>query len=60
MKYKIKIRPQALKSLNKIPEPDQYRIIKRIDSLANGPRPKGVKKLRGTEDLYRIRVGSYR
>mgnify|MGYP001580816136 FL=1 len=31
-----------------------------MDALAATPRPKGVKKLTGTDDLYRIRVGDYR
>jgi mRNA interferase RelE/StbE len=28
--------------------------------LADNPRPPGVEKLAGTEDLYRVRVGDYR
>lgn len=31
-----------------------------MDALAGDPRPKGVKKLFGLDDLYRIRVGEYR
>ena len=31
-----------------------------MDALAANPRPKGVKKLSGPDDLYRIRVGDYR
>jgi mRNA interferase RelE/StbE len=31
-----------------------------MDGLGKEPRPKGVKKLAGAEDLYRIRVGDYR
>ena len=60
MKYKLKIRPRALKSLEKIPKSDQARTIRRIDLLANEPRPDGVKKLKGADDLYRIRTGDYR
>ncbi len=60
MKYKLKIRPRALKSLEKIQRADQARIIRRIDGLANEPRPDGVKKLKGAVDLYRIRTGDYR
>ncbi len=29
-------------------------------SLAEEPRPDGVKKLAGSDDLYRVRVGDYR
>ncbi len=60
MRYRLKIRPQALKSMAKLPEHDQDTIIRRIDDLAHEPRPRGVKKLRGSDDLYRIRSGSYR
>ncbi len=60
MSYKIEIRPRALRSLAKIPEPDRGRIIKRIDRLGDDPRPEGSKKLKGADDLYRIRVGDYR
>lgn len=31
-----------------------------IDALAEEPRPSGVRKIRGADDLYRIRVGDYR
>lgn len=32
----------------------------KIDSLADQPRPAGCKKLRGADDLWRVRVGDYR
>ncbi len=31
-----------------------------MDALAANPRPKGVKKLTGLDNLYRIRAGDYR
>ncbi len=31
-----------------------------IDALAINPRPHGYKKLRGVEDIYRVRSGGYR
>ena len=31
-----------------------------IDRLASAPRPKDVKKLQGSDDLYRVRAGDYR
>ena len=31
-----------------------------IEALANQPRPTGAKKLKGRDDLWRIRVGDYR
>jgi mRNA interferase RelE/StbE len=60
MAYKIEIKPSAVKSLSKIPRPHRRRIAKRIDGLAEDPRPKDSKKLSGEQDLHRIRVGDYR
>ena len=31
-----------------------------IDRLADEPRPRGVAKLKGAEESYRLRVGGYR
>jgi len=36
------------------------RIAQAIDRLAQDPRPKDVRKLKGREQLYRLRVGAYR
>ena len=42
-----------------MPDKDRQRIVTRIGTLANNPRPKGVEKLSG-DDKYRIRQGDYR
>src|SRR5215469_10306717 len=36
------------------------RILKRIEALSREPRPPGCKKLEGTDNLWRIRVGDWR
>jgi mRNA interferase RelE/StbE len=36
------------------------RVVTKLDSLATEPRPPGCKKLRGADDLWRVRVGDYR
>lgn len=36
------------------------RIIVAVEALADEPRPQGCRKLVGSDDLYRIRVGDYR
>jgi mRNA interferase RelE/StbE len=36
------------------------RLLRRIEVLATTPRPSGCRKLRGTNNLWRIRVGDYR
>lgn len=38
----------------------QERIIERLEELELDPRPLGVKKLSGIDNLYRLRVGEYR
>ncbi len=38
----------------------QIRLGRRIDSLAENPRPQGIKKLSTEVDMYRLRVGDYR
>ena len=58
--YRIELKPSAVKALAKIPQPHRGRIAKRIDRLAENPRPHGVKKLEDKSSLYRIRVGDYR
>jgi len=36
------------------------RILARIERLASDPHPPGARKLQGTQQLWRIRVGEYR
>jgi len=58
-KYKILLKQSAVKELEDIPKKDIKKIIKRIQSLAQNPRPSGAKKL-SDRDRCRIRQGDYR
>ena len=59
-KYNLRIKKSARKELESIAtKTDRRRIIKRIQSLADNPRPPGALKLSGLE-RYRIRQGRYR
>ena len=59
--YTISITPSALKDIGKLPKAMIKKTEIIINSLADQPRPIGVKKLKGiSEDLYRIMVGDYR
>lgn len=58
--YAITVKKSAQKELASIPTNFQSRIILAIDNLAEDPRPDGVKKLKLSQDLWRIRVGDYR
>jgi len=60
MGYQIEIKHSARKEIEYLPKRDQRRIIAVIEKLSGNPRPEGVRKLTGAEDLYRIRVGDYR
>lgn len=60
MAYSILLAPPAERQLRALTEPVQKRVVKRLKSLRDNPRPQGVKKLAGEDDLYRIREGDYR
>lgn len=60
MRYDIIIKPSAEKSFAKLPSIQQRKIFSAIELLATNPRPSGVKKLKSSSELYRIRVGDYR
>jgi len=58
-RYRVVVRKSVSKDMKGIPQKDTLRILSMIKSLANNPRPQGVKKLSGQE-RYRIRQGNYR
>ncbi|MBD2597605.1 type II toxin-antitoxin system RelE/ParE family toxin [Nostoc spongiaeforme FACHB-130] len=60
MTYEVKFTKSARKGFKKLSPEVQERIQIKIDELAIEPRPNGVKKLKGEENLYRIRVSDYR
>ena len=49
MAYQVSILPAALRQLAKLPRPVQKRIQEQIDTLADNPRPHGVKALEGRQ-----------
>jgi mRNA interferase RelE/StbE len=59
-RYEVQLAPAALRSLRKLQRPIQVRIAHAIESLAANPRPPGVVKLSGEDELHRIRAGDYR
>ena len=58
-KFEIRIKRSVAKELLRLPKTDNRRILARIRSLADDPRPPGAKKLVG-HDSYRLRQGDYR
>ncbi len=60
MIYKVFIEKKSLKQIKGIPEQDKERIKDALRKLENFPSNLDVKKLVGTKNKYRIRVGNYR
>ena len=58
--YAIEFLPSAARALSKLEASMQRRIARRVDHLAEDPRGGGALKLRGAEDVWRVRVGDYR
>lgn len=55
--YKIIIKKKAKKFIDKLPKNEQFRVVRAIENLPNG---EDIKKLKGHDDLLRLRVGDYR
>jgi len=58
-KYRLFIRKTAADELSRIPKRDLSRIVERIRTLSEEPRPHGCEKL-SAQERYRIRQGDYR
>jgi len=60
MAYRIEIKKSAKKEIAALARRDQRRVVSAIGKPADDPRPRGVRKLTGAEDVYRVRVGDFR
>ena len=58
--YRVEFVTSAAKEFRSLETGVKHRVGAAIDALQEEPRPKGVRKLRGHQYLYRIRVGSHR
>jgi mRNA interferase RelE/StbE len=58
--YAVNFRRSAEKDLRRLAASVQRRVIRAIEGLAREPRPAGCRKLVGSDDAFRIRVGDYR
>lgn len=58
--HRVELLPTAARVLAKLDTRAQRRIARRIDALSVEPRPVGAQKLRGADDIWRIRVGDFR
>lgn len=57
--YKLFLKASAARELEALPKADRLRVVERITTLAENPRPMGCEKLSGGEK-YRMRQGVYR
>jgi len=60
MAYRIEFTSAARKQFAKLPDAIRPRLAEVIDPLGENPRPFGVVKLAGQDDVYRVRAGEYR
>jgi len=58
--YEVLIEKHAEKDLKKLPEKLFQKIFPPIRNLRNNPRPSNSRKMVGSENDYRLRVGDYR
>jgi len=58
-RYRVLFRKSVEKDFSSIPKRDVKRILNRIKTLEENPRPPGSEKLTGQE-RYRLRQGRYR
>jgi mRNA interferase RelE/StbE len=57
---RIEVSATAERQIRKLPHEDQVRVLRAIRPLATDPTPPGSRRLRGYDDVFRIRVGTYR
>ena len=58
--YAVSFRRSAEKDLRRLDATVRRRVLRSVDSLVHTPRPDGCRKLVGSENAFRIRVGDYR
>ena len=58
--FRIEVSATAEKQIRRLERDDQIRVLCAIRSLGTEPTPPGSRKIRGYDDVFRIRVGTYR
>lgn len=58
--YRIEWKASARKELRGLERAILGRVLTAVEALATDPRPDGCRKLAGSKQSYRIRVGDYR
>ena len=60
MKYTVRYKKSVKKELAKLPKHVYVRVTAKLLALGKGPRPHGCRKLKGSVNEYRLRIGDYR
>lgn len=62
MNYEVKFYKDALKNIQRLDKISRNRILDHIKILSENPKSDelDIKKMQGTENQFRLRVGSYR
>ena len=58
--YRVELNRRGLRDLERLDSQTGPRVLRAIESLASEPRPVRSRKLVGSNDSYRLRVGNYR
>jgi mRNA interferase RelE/StbE len=58
--YAVAVSDHAAREIEDLPAAVAARMYAKLEGLAREPRPPGIKNLKGSRDLWRIRVGDYR
>ncbi|WP_187347186.1 type II toxin-antitoxin system RelE/ParE family toxin [Nocardiopsis sp. CNR-923] len=58
--YAVRFDTPAAKQVKKLDKSLQRRVLDKAHELAKDPRPPGCVKVKGTTDLWRVKVGDYR
>ena len=58
--YEVLLERAAERDLGRLPQAEFHRLVTRIKALGEEPRPSGSRKITGSKNDWRIRVGTYR
>jgi len=58
--YEVFLESRAERDLRRLPAATFARIIREVMALGQNPRPAGCRKIAGSQNDWRIRVGAYR
>jgi mRNA interferase RelE/StbE len=58
--YRVEIKKSAQKEIRKLPKEIRQKVVAIINGLYRQPLPAESKKIKGSNEVYRIRQGTYR